>query len=448
MNIRTLAISAGLLVPGAQLLAQFTPAWSWDRRLINVATTGAITTTRGYEFTVSSPMTVTAIGVFDDETHFTGAGTALSFPGLAQAHPVALWNILNTATPMATGAVLAGQGTPLCQDGFRYAPIAPTVLSPGNTYVVSVFWPGDTGASDFDPYPDVQSSGAPVAFDPRVNVIQYRYNLFGGPNQYPASPGGAGNSFIGMLNFRTGAGACEPNPAANLATTFRGGNGQAGNMFDLTALSPQGVTVSAWQINLGNDTTNATPVEVSVYWRSGTFAGHESAADGWTLLGTVNVLSWGSNQATPVPVGGLSIPSGQTRGVFITTNFITGQPPPASPAFLNYTNIPSGSVMYENADLRVTNGVGKANPRFTGATFASKAWNGGVLYTLGGAPTCYPNCDASTQAPVLNVADFTCFLSRFAASDPYANCDLSTTPPTLNVADFTCFLQSFATGCP
>jgi choice-of-anchor B domain-containing protein len=60
---------------------------------------------------------------------------------------------------------------------------------------------------------------------------------------------------------------------------------------------------------------------------------------------------------------------------------------------------------------------------------------------------CYANCDGSTVAPVLNVADFTCFLQRFAAGESYANCDNSTAAPILNVADFTCFLQSFAAGC-
>jgi probable HAF family extracellular repeat protein len=65
-----------------------------------------------------------------------------------------------------------------------------------------------------------------------------------------------------------------------------------------------------------------------------------------------------------------------------------------------------------------------------------------------GAPTCYPNCDGSSAAPVLNVGDFTCFLQRFAAGDSYANCDASTAPPVLNVGDFTCFLQRFAAGCP
>jgi hypothetical protein len=71
-----------------------------------------------------------------------------------------------------------------------------------------------------------------------------------------------------------------------------------------------------------------------------------------------------------------------------------------------------------------------------------------IIVQAGSGSTCYANCDESTTAPVLNVADFTCFLNRFAAGESYANCDQSTTAPVLNVADFTCFLQSFAAGCP
>lgn len=59
---------------------------------------------------------------------------------------------------------------------------------------------------------------------------------------------------------------------------------------------------------------------------------------------------------------------------------------------------------------------------------------------------CYPNCDGSSTPPVLNVADFICYVNRYAAGDPYANCDDYC--PGLNVADFTCFLNKFAAGCP
>jgi glucose/arabinose dehydrogenase len=79
----------------------------------------------------------------------------------------------------------------------------------------------------------------------------------------------------------------------------------------------------------------------------------------------------------------------------------------------------------------------------------------GELYFMGAlgdlfkiVPACAPNCDNSTEAPVLNVLDFNCFLNRYAAGDCYANCDRSTTPPTLNILDFNCFLNQFTAGCP
>jgi hypothetical protein len=65
---------------------------------------------------------------------------------------------------------------------------------------------------------------------------------------------------------------------------------------------------------------------------------------------------------------------------------------------------------------------------------------------------CYANCDLSGTSPFLNVADFSCFLQKFAAGDLYADCTCypnhNCSPPTLNVADFTCFLVKFAAGCP
>jgi hypothetical protein len=71
-----------------------------------------------------------------------------------------------------------------------------------------------------------------------------------------------------------------------------------------------------------------------------------------------------------------------------------------------------------------------------------------AVEAIGEPGVCYANCDNSTAAPVLNVADFTCFLTRFARGNIGANCDHSTTAPLLNVADFSCFLSAFAAGCP
>jgi hypothetical protein len=83
--------------------------------------------------------------------------------------------------------------------------------------------------------------------------------------------------------------------------------------------------------------------------------------------------------------------------------------------------------------------------------------NGKMIVALGAVPgysgnvalvkLCYANCDDSPGPSPLNIADFVCFVQRFASGDSYANCDHSTTPPVLNVIDFTCFLQKYAAGC-
>jgi hypothetical protein len=72
------------------------------------------------------------------------------------------------------------------------------------------------------------------------------------------------------------------------------------------------------------------------------------------------------------------------------------------------------------------------------------------------ARVCYANCDSSTVSPILNTADFSCFMNAYAAAQElpvedqivsYANCDGSTISPVLNSADFSCFMQRYSAGC-
>ncbi|MFM9995168.1 MAG: hypothetical protein ACKVU4_05140 [Phycisphaerales bacterium] len=60
----------------------------------------------------------------------------------------------------------------------------------------------------------------------------------------------------------------------------------------------------------------------------------------------------------------------------------------------------------------------------------------------GGAPACYPDCNASGS---LTVADFGCFQTRYVLGDAYADCNAS---GALSVADFGCFQTAYALGCP
>jgi probable HAF family extracellular repeat protein len=82
-----------------------------------------------------------------------------------------------------------------------------------------------------------------------------------------------------------------------------------------------------------------------------------------------------------------------------------------------------------------------------GYGFANSGEQEAFVADLHAAAACYPNCDGSSAAPLLNVNDFICFQTKFAAGDSYTNCDGSTAVPVLNINDFICFQQSFAAGC-
>jgi hypothetical protein len=145
---------------------------------------------------------------------------------------------------------------------------------------------------------------------------------------------------------------------------------------------------------------------------------------------------------------------------------ITQQPPPAlavepdGQAVMSVTATGASlSYQWKRNGVNVTNGgpiSGATGPTLTINPVSPPTHDGTytvvVSNTCGNvisAPTllCYGNCDLATTPPVLNVADFTCFLQQYATGTSYANCDGSTAAPVLNVADFTCFLQRYAAGC-
>ncbi|MEX2219696.1 MAG: hypothetical protein WD749_13160 [Phycisphaerales bacterium] len=99
-------------------------------------------------------------------------------------------------------------------------------------------------------------------------------------------------------------------------------------------------------------------------------------------------------------------------------------------------------------DANVGPGVARVQIGLFRPGAAGEAGFASVELPAPGTGPCYANCDNSTAAPTLNVADFGCFLTRYAAGDAYANCDGSTAAPALNVGDFGCFLQRYAAGCP
>jgi Galactose oxidase, central domain len=154
--------------------------------------------------------------------------------------------------------------------------------------------------------------------------------------------------------------------------------------------------------------------------------------DGPTVTGQGNAVSAcpGTSVSFSVTAGGAGAPVYQWRR--------------GSTPLVNGGNI-SGA---DTATLTINPiGVGDADTNYNCALTTMCGVAIGPSNSIVVTPGGYANCDGSTSDPVLNVADFLCFLQRFQTGDPYANCDASTTPPVLNVADFTCFLQKFSQGC-
>jgi hypothetical protein len=101
---------------------------------------------------------------------------------------------------------------------------------------------------------------------------------------------------------------------------------------------------------------------------------------------------------------------------------------------------------------RSPDGPGAADPvaAWEGTTVLAGAYTvalTGTCFAEAAGAGCYANCDSSTSVPFLNINDFICFQSKFAAGDSYANCDASTSAPVLNINDFICFQSKFAAGC-
>jgi YVTN family beta-propeller protein len=355
----------------------------------------------------------------------------------------------NTVTPVALGA------SPIRADGVVFSP-------DGQHAYVNVITGGDgifrINMNDYTVSPKVLTGD--------MGSISNNFNMFAG---IALSPDGSMlvtcDSFVHTLTFVDTAtmSVTATIPVANqpIRAVFSAGGDRlyvshtSAHTFSIvdTTTSPPSVIGAA---NVGN---SPTEIRLSPDGTRAYVQATQSASPFWPLIAVVDVTG--------------PAPSLVTQWMFAANNptwVIGGHRLSADGSKLfvargnaSYT-LGNGGVIYaENGGFSVIDTAsGSAIEEIqTGRmpTFLAKSADDAVLVTtdinaegvtiFGEAPTvCYANCDGSTTAPVLNVADFTCFLTKFAAGDVYANCDGSTTPPVLNVADFTCFLTKFAAGCP
>ncbi len=200
--------------------------------------------------------------------------------------------------------------------------------------------------------------------------------------------------------------------AQSLTTTFAGGNGQNGNMFDVDVLASP-ITITAFDIH------NRFPGQqtVQIWYRAGSYTASPNSSAGWTLHATVAVAANGDGQATNVPIPPLALNANQNYGFYINS---TGN--------LRYTSGTAlGAVYVSDANLRIRQGIGKA-ANF-GTSWSPRIWNGTIYYTV----VIPPQADAGLDQTVLSGANVQLdgTASQPAGQVSYSWTQLSGTPVAL-----------------
>ncbi|MBI4648613.1 MAG: DUF1573 domain-containing protein [Bacteroidia bacterium] len=154
----------------------------------------------------------------------------------------------------------------------------------------------------------------------------------------------------------------------SLSTLFAGGNGQDGNMFNITALNT--ITITQFAGNL--DGINGY---MKIYYRTGTYQGYETNSLAWTFIDSAFVTSNGIGTPTIIPVSiDVTIPAGQTYGFYVTGN--------NSGLDVDYTDGSSeGAVYVSDLNIQLHEGKGVEYP--FGNNFTPRIWNGTIYYESG-----------------------------------------------------------------
>ena len=164
---------------------------------------------------------------------------------------------------------------------------------------------------------------------------------------------------------------CLTNASAQLIsldTTYLGGNGQNGNMFNIS--SSEDIILKGLNVSVPAGT-----VAIEVYYSFGGYGGKTTSLTNWTLLGAGNVTGLGLGQPSPLPFSlDLPIPTGEVVGFYVTTS--DGQT-------MDYTNgSVEGSVFVTDGVLTFFEGLGVAYP--AAGTFTPRVWNGTLIYEADG----------------------------------------------------------------
>ncbi|MFH0894284.1 MAG: T9SS type A sorting domain-containing protein, partial [Bacteroidota bacterium] len=196
-----------------------------------------------------------------------------------------------------------------------------------------------------------------------INQDSYIKVLSGYGANYPFGGGFSPRNFNGYVDYCAAvAMSCD-----TISTTWAGGNGNDGCMFDVTALN--NITINYFYAAL-----SGTSGTMKIYEKAGSYVGSETIPGDWTLIDSTFVVSGGSGAATliNIPVD-INIPTAQTHAFYITGN--------GGALGVDYTNgTTEGAVFVSDGNIAVKEGKGNAYP--FGGSFTPRVFNGSVDYCI------------------------------------------------------------------
>lgn len=206
-------------------------------------------------------------------------------------------------------------------------------------------------------YTNGTAVGMVYAQDPGMKVLE------GTGITFPFAGSYTPRQFNGIINYCLSG----LEPCLSTASTYAGGNGYDGNMFDIT--SNNDITINGFSGNI-----NGTGF-MKIYYHMGTYVGTEANASAWTFVDSVNVTSAGAGIPTYIPITcNILVPAGSTVAIYITGTQ-TG-------ADVNYTNGTAvGNVFMTDGVIAIKEGQGQPYGFNVGIT--PRIWNGTVHYCLG-----------------------------------------------------------------
>ena len=174
------------------------------------------------------------------------------------------------------------------------------------------------------------------------------------------STAGQTSYFVGYLNT-----------ADSLAGPIPGGNGSAGNMFNVINTSGAPLSITGFAQGPGSGNSSQSNVTVQVYYSPGDYTTQPTSS--WVAAGSAvtNLTSSASTGYVPVAV---TIPAGATYGFYV--GLTSG-----SVQYTNGTGTPGVSTWFSNNDMTVTEGLGGSYPN---PTFSPRCWNGTIYYGAAG----------------------------------------------------------------